>query len=486
MTATSVCAVTDRLVWTPRPEQGAMLAFAGERERRAWWATMGGGKTAAAIEHLRRAHEDSYSLGKALVVAPNLVAKHTWPAEIAKWAHGASLGPVRVLTHQDFGFKRSWDVLDGPGGLSMSNWREVRQRLLGYRELVHVVQWDWFWWVVKAFNRTSPYTHLILDESTFASDHESQRWKAARYLTRDLGCNDVLEMTGGPAPNGYEKLWAQMFLLDGGVRLGRTLTIFRQTWMVPDKMDGRNGRVFKWKVGPRKAELDKLLSELAISVIVDIGVEVHPVDHRMPLPDDAQAIYDEVEQTLVHRFSPTSHVLVGSNAVLVGKLLQIAQGAVYDQDRMVQHVHDVKLDRLEEIIDSSQRGVLLAYPYQHDWDRLKRRFKFARHIKEANAIAKFSRGETKLLCLHPASGAHGVDTLQLGGHTIVWFGVTHNWEHYSQFNARLIRPGQRETVMLHRILMEGTIEEDVADVALVEKCDEETSLLRACQWRYRE
>ncbi len=487
MTATSVCAVADRLVWTPRPEQGALLSFAGERERRAWWATMGSGKTAAAIEHLRRAHEDSFSLDTALVVAPNLVAKHTWPKEFAKWAHGAPIGPVRVLTHADFGFKRTCDVLDGPGRLAMSDWREVRKRLLGYRERVHIIQWDWFWWLVKALNRSSHYSHVIYDEATFASDHESQRWKAARYLTKELGCGDVLEMTGGPAPNGYEKLWAQMFLLDGGMRLGRTLTEFRYSWMVPDKMDGSTGRVFKWKVNPaRKGELDKLLSELAISVVVDLGVESKVIDHRLPLPDDAQAIYDEVERDFIHHFSPDSHVLVGSKAVMVGKLLQIAQGAVYDQDRMVQHVHDVKLDRLEEIIDSSPRGVLLAYAYQHDFERLKKRFKFAKHIKDAGNIQRFANGSIKLLCMHPASGAHGVDELQYGGHTCVWFGVPYNWEHYSQFNARLVRGGQKETVFIHRILMEGTIEEDVADVSLAEKCDEETALLRACQWRYRE
>lgn len=478
--------MAERIVYTPRPSQRAIRSHIQTRARRAVWAKMGAGKTAEAIEHWRSELEDSFRFEKGLIVAPRLVAAQTWPKEVAKWDVGAPLGPVRVLGPQDFGFKRSYDVLEGPKGIEMADWREVRRRLEGYRELVHTVSWDQFYWLIKAWKSKLPYTHLVLDETGFCADRNSLRFKAANTAIHEYGVCDVLELTGTPAPNGYEKLWAQMFLLDAGARLGRTLTAFRYTFMVPDKMDGGSGRVYRWKVNPaRKAELDTLLADLAVSVEVDLGVAWHEVDQLVSLPPDAQAVYDDLERDLIHHFEEGSVALAPNAAALVGKLLQVCQGAVYDVDKLVQHVHDEKLDRLEEILDTVDGNVLLAYPFRHDWARLKARFPFARHIKRAGEVARFSRGETKLLCLHPASGAHGVDELQLGGSTVCWFGITHNAEHYAQLNARLVRPGQRESVIINRIMARNTLEEDVARVTLPAKLNEQDGLLEAVRWRYR-
>lgn len=475
-----------REVWHPRPSQAGMLSFAETRERLAWWATMGAGKSAAALEWARRECDDKFAMDQLLVVGPRIVAAQTWPREAAKWAHSASLGPVRVLGPSDLGFERTWDVLDGPGGLKLGDWRAARKRISGCRERVHTVSWDNLHWLVKALGPASRYTHVILDESTYAAEHTSKRWRAARYLTSKLGCTHILELTGLPAPNGYEKLWAQAYLLDGGVRLGRTLTEFRTTWMEPDVDPARMPymtRVYRWRPQPAKrARLDALLAELAISVQVDLGVPFEIVDHRMAVPEDAWEAYKDIDRDFVHTFAAGGVVSAANAAVKVGKLLQAAQGSVYDDLRQVRWLHDVKLERLEEILDSATGGVLLAYPFIHDWDRIKRRFKVAKHINNPGSVVDFSLGRTKLLCMHPASGAHGIDSLQLGGATIVWFGLSHNYEHYAQFNARLVRPGQRETVMIHRLIMARTVEEYVADVVLPAKADEDEALRLAVRW----
>ncbi len=471
-------------VWTPRPSQAGLLDFAETRERVAWWATMGAGKTSTAIEWARRAWEDRFELEKLLIVAPPIVAAQTWPQELAKWGHGAVLGAPRVLTARDIPTNRTWDVLDGARGpRRLTDWRATRKLLLSYPERVHTVAWHMLPWLVKAMKSASPYTHVIFDEATFASEVSSQQWKAARYLTSKLGCTHILELSGLPAPNGPEKLWAQVYLLDGGMRLGRTLTAFREAWMEPDTMNRRTGVVYRWKLREsRRAAFDALLAEVAISVHVDLGVPWQVVDHRLPVPADAWDAYQELDRDFVREIDGGVIDAVNS-AVLVGKLLQAAQGCIYDGARVVRHLHDAKLDTLEEIVESATRGVLLAYPFQHDWPRIKARIPSARRIDEPGAVEKFSRGETKLLCLHPASGAHGIDGLQLGGSTIVWLGMTYNYEHYAQFNARLVRPGQKDTVFIHRLLMAGTLEEYIADTVLPMKQSNDEALRAATQWR---
>lgn len=446
---------------------------------------MGAGKTGAALEHLRSAMEDRYSMDKALIVAPKLVAQDTWPREMRKWQHAEVLGAPRVIKAEDFSFKRTIDVLDGVGGLEM-DWRPVRKAISAYPERVHAVSWDQFWWLAKVLGKSTwRYTHLILDESDFVANNRSARFAAAKEAIANYGVTDVLEMCGGPSANGLPKLWSQIKLLDGGVRMGTTITAFREEWCRP-KAKGPGGQVYSWDVKEeRKDELRKLLADVMVSVDVDLGVDTYPIDQLVTLPPDARDVYDNLERDLVHDFDIESYVLAPNQAALIGKMRQVCQGAIYDNDHLVRHVHDVKLDKLEEIIESSSGGVLVPYWYRHDWARIQKRFPFARPLTGHGNIDKFSRGEIKLLGLHPASGAHGLDSLQYGGWNVAWFGVDHNYALYSQLNARLARPGQQRTVFVHHIIAEDTLEEDILHVTLAERHNDQEGLLKAVRWRLR-
>jgi hypothetical protein len=436
---------------------------------RAWWSTMGSGKTAAALWWLNDELQAN-RLSRALIVAPPLVAARSWANQLAKWAHAEALGTGRPWTADDLDLMRHQEH-----GLICRNPRAVAQKVAEDPAVVHLVPWHLLYPLTRATVRAQLFSHLVLDESVMMSDPRSKRAASVRAQRKQGAVGHVLELTGLPAPNSEEALWSQLSVLDDGPRLvGATLTEFRERFMEPDSRNPRTGQVYRWRVrADRREDFDKACAGLATAVHTDIGVAYEVVDHWLDLPDEAHGMARDLVRAQV---TDDGAITAASRGVLSHKLLQIAQGAVYRDDGSVRRVHRVKIDALLEVLDSAPRGVLLAYAFEHDWDAIRAVIPGARHIREPGMEAAFSRGECKLLCLHPASGAHGVDGLQLGGSTVVWYGVPPNYDHYAQFNARLVRPGQRDTVFIHRLLGECAAERHVAELVLTGKADRDAAL----------
>ncbi|MBX6395631.1 MAG: DEAD/DEAH box helicase [Alicyclobacillaceae bacterium] len=294
----------------------------------------------------------------------------------------------------------------------------------------------------------------------------------------------VLGLTGTPTPNGLIDLWAQIYLLDMGERLGKTATGFRDRYFEPDRR-GPAGVIYSWrpKPGAEKAIYERL-SDICVSMRAEDWLELpERIDRVVPvrLPPVAMEQYRRLERDLLLEFADAD-VVASSAAALSNKLLQLANGAVYDELQSVKEIHDAKLDALEDVIETANgKPVLVFYTYRHDLARLKRRFPEARALDSAADIEDWNAGRIPVLLVHPASAGHGLN-LQAGGHIIVWFGLTWSLELYEQANARLYRQGQTERVIVHHLVAEGTIDEDVMR-ALGGKAAKQEALLAAVKAR---
>jgi len=498
--------VADLIRYRPRDEQRELLDFQAERLRTAWWATMGAGKTVTAATHIADSLDGDVL--RWCVVAPKLVAEQQWPQELRKWRHLAHLR-FRNITFEDLGLQRGCVVeRDGqeveigwrekrPGevvirstgmafvGKKIETKRRLRDLLSSHR--VGIMSYDVFPWAKKAFGSNWPYDGIVFDEAPYVADHESLRWQAAKHAIYGSSkspprVSQVIELSGLPAANGIETLWGQMFLLDGGEAMGRTLTEFRETWCVPDQTNRSTGRVYRWKVAaPVRAGLMERIAKRAKSVTFDPGVEWFVNDIELQLDDASRAVYDDLEGKLIHRFvEEGGYVLAANQAVKVGKLMQVCQGAIYDSDRLVRILHQLKLDRLQEIFEARTGPILVAYPYVPNRQEIRKRF--GAKVKLANetgAIEEFKSGKLPMLAAHPEMMAHGMDGLQLASNEIVWYGAPHRYDHYAQLNARLVRVGQQKTVVVHRLLAADTLEVEVANQVLRTRAEDDETLRAA-------
>lgn len=475
-----------------RGYQDDMRAFAGDVRFSALWAGMGLGKTPVALHVMQDSLFDRLDIERWLVVAPKLVALDAWPRQLRRWSCFKHL-TWRNITAADFGLQAAVDYPTGRRtGLTLGSPAEKRMtknRLRLGREDITLVSWDMLPWLVKAYGANWPYDGIVLDEAIFAASATSDRHKAVWHVVQRLKrVSRVIELTGAPTPNGYEQLHGQVRLLDGGVSLGKSMTDFRLNWMTPDTMDVRRGIVYRWKLarGARE-QIDALLAPLAISLKSADYLNlpefvVNPV--YVELPDGARKAYEALERDLILEVG--GEVVLAPNAgVMVSKLMQIANGAVFDTAKAWHLVHDAKLDRLVELVEATDGPILLAYTFQHDWERIVARLgKAALHVKSPGALDRFRKGGVKVLCMHPASGAHGLDGLQEVSSTAIWFGATYNADHWVQFNARLHRDGQRAgRVVVHQLLADDTIENYVAGRQLNAKIAEQDLLLEAVKMR---
>jgi hypothetical protein len=462
--------------FSPRPYQSLMLDFADKVPMCGLWADMGLGKSVVAATVIQKNLEDVIDVGRWLIVAPKLVAEDTWPREFNKWDHLTSV-EYRHLGSEHFGLTMSPDRK-----LEFKDKKKTKAGLLALQEPVHIVSWDFLPWLVRAIGEKDwPYDCIVLDEATFAQDQGSLRHKALWHV-RDKA-RRMIELTGSPTPNGYSQLYGQIRILDGGKRLGRTLTSFRDQFMIPDKRNWHTGQVYSWQLKPgAKEQIDQKLSEICISMATADWLDLPDMvvnDIMITLPDSARAFYDELEAEMI-----ADGVIASSAGVLFGKLMQAASGRVYAREDHVKRLHDVKLDRLGEIIESADGPILLAYNYVPEWEAICQRFKFAEHVKDKGILDRFRAGKVRLMGMHPASGAHGLDGLQNVCSTAVWFGATVNLEHWLQFNKRIHRNGTNaDKVLVHRLLAADTLEEEVAKVRLEEKADEQAALLEAVEGR---
>lgn len=409
----------------------------------ALWLEMGLGKTVitlTAISALLQVDD----VQRVLIVAPKKVAEATWQDEAGKWSH---LQQLRIST--------------------ILGTAEQRTRALHRSADIYITNRDNLVWLEKACGKHWPFDMVVLDEASSFKHHSTQRFRVLRRVRPRI--RRVVELTGTPAPKDYLDLWAQIYLLDGGQRLGRTYTGYRESYFQPDK---RNGvQVFSWR--PRKGAEDAIQAKLA-----DIAISVQAADH-LKLPDrivedipvvfDAKAkeTYDQLQNSMLVDIDGET-ITAMQAATLTNKLLQLCNGALYDAEKTVHRLNDCKLDAFIEQIDAlGGQKALVFYSFEFDKERIQaalktreKGLKFALLRSSAEAEA-WNRGELDILLAQPASCAYGLN-LQQGGHHLIWYSLPWNLELYEQGNARLYRQGQQHPVIIHRLLVKGGADEMVA------------------------
>ena len=417
---------------------------------------MGLGKTVITLTALWQLALDSFDVSRILVIAPKRVAEDTWPKELSKWEHLSGLDATLVMGTQ-----------------------AEREAALRQQTFLYIINRENVSWLVA--NHPWDFDMVVIDELSSFKSNQAQRFKAMKKV-RPL-VSRIVGLTGTPAPNSLLDLWPEMYLMDMGQRLGRFIGGFRERFFTPDKRSREIIYSYKPREGAEEAIYD-LISDICISMkAVDYLDMPELIMNRVEVSMDSreQKIYDDFQRDMVVNLHGEELDAVNA-AVLSGKLLQMANGAVYGENHKVLRIHDRKLDALEDLVEAANgKPLLVAYWYEHDLQRIKARFKTARCIDTTKDIDDWNACRIPLALIHPASAGHGLN-LQDGGCTIVWFGLTWSLELYQQLNARLWRQGQKHTVVIHHIVTKGTHDEDVLR-ALECKDTRQTALIDAVRAR---
>jgi len=423
---------------------------------------MGLGKTVITLTALDQLKFDSFEAGKVLIIAPLRVAEDTWSRESEKWDHLKHLRISKIL-----------------GG------RKQREFALKADADLYIINRENIEWLVSMTGDDWPFDTVVIDELSSFKSPSAKRFKALRRV-RPL-VNRVIGLTGTPAPNGLMDLWSQIYLLDQGERLGKTITGYRDRYFTAGARSGHV--VYDWR---EKEEAEKAVYEKIGDICVSMKAEdwlkmPERIDRRIPvvLSQDTREKYKKLERDLLLPLKDAD-IVANTAAVLSNKLLQMANGAVYDENKGVQHIHDAKLDALEDVVEAANGNpVLVFYSYKHDLERIQQRFKHVRVLRKGadgvKDIADWNLGKIQILAVHPASAGHGLN-LQDGGNIIVWFGLPWSLELYQQANARLYRQGQKRSVIIHHLVAQGTMDEDVMD-ALEAKAAGQDALMAAVKAR---
>lgn len=389
---------------------------------------------------------DCLSVSKVLVIAPLRVARDTWPAEIRKWDHLKDLDASVIVGDA----KTRTAAINRPAMVYIIN-RENTKWLVEYYEK-NGRRWD--------------FDCVVIDELSSFKNHQSQRFKWLRkirpYVKRWIG------LTGTPTSNGLMDLWAEIGILDGGERLGRFIGRYREAYFRPGAMNPHTGIVYQYTIRPGAEEqIYRKISDITISMkALDYlkMPEYVSVTHEVQMSPAERDIYDRMKNDLIIPLEDGDIDAVNA-ASLSNKLLQMSNGAVYDENQSVRLIHQRKLEMLEDLIEAANgQPVLVAYWFRHDKVRIQEYLKSTgcetREIKESKDIQDWNAGKIPVALIHPASAGHGLN-IQDGGHILIWFGLTWSLELYMQANARLWRQGQKNTVTIHHIITKGTVDEDV-------------------------
>ena len=435
--------------------------FIVEHESAGVFLDMGMGKTVTTLTAINELKYDYFAVNKVLVIAPLNTAKNVWPAEIEKWDHLRGLTYSVVLGSQD-----------------------ARMRALAEDVDIYIINRENVPWLVQLYGRRWPFDMVVVDELSSFKSSKAQRFRALKKVRPMI--HRFVGLTGTPAPNGLLDLWAQVYLLDGGAALGRTITGYREKYFDPDKRNVTT--IFSWKPKPFAEEeiyarLEGLCASLSSQDFLELP-ERRFIRHQVKLPPEAKESYKRLERDTLLPFAD-GDIDGATAAILRNKLLQLAGGAVYDENGGVKEFHDAKLQALDDLIEEANgQPVLVFYNYKHELGRMLARYPQAISIKEDGAVERWNRGEIPILLAHPASAGHGLN-LQEGGHIIIWYGPTDNLEYYLQANKRLHRPGQKSVVLIHHLLAEGTLDERVLDATLRPKEETQNALLDAVRARIR-
>lgn len=421
---------------------------------------MGMGKTSITLTAIEELLYDSFEIHKVLIIAPLRVASTVWSDEIKQWDHLRHLRYSKILGTE-------------------------KERLAGIKKDadIYLINRENLQWLIEKSGTDFDYDMVVIDELSSFKNWSSKRFKAFMKIRPRV--KRVIGLTGTPSSNGLMDLFAEFKMLDMGERLGRFITQYRTNYFRPDRMNGQIVYSYKLLAGAEERIYDK---------ISDITISMKALDHlKMPelinarypvyMDEKEEQLYKGMKNDLILPFAGEDEITAANAAALSNKLCQMANGAVYSDNQQVMHIHDRKLDALEDIIEAANGNpILVAYWFQHDLERIMKRLQqlkvnYARLTKE-DSIRKWNRGEIAVGLIHPASAGHGLN-LQSGGSTLVWFGLTWSLELYQQTVARLWRQGQTaSTVVIQHIVTEGAIDERILK-ALVQKDMHQAALIDA-------
>lgn len=406
---------------------------------------------------------DYFEAGRVLVIAPLRVADDTWAREIEKWDHLRHLRISKVLGSA-----------------------EVRRRALKAPADIYVINRENVEWLVGEYGSKWPFDTVVIDELSSFKNPQSKRFKALRRV-RPL-MKRVVGLTGTPAPNSLEDLWAPVYLLDLGERLGKTITGYRDRYFTAGARSGHV--VYEWKQKKEAEErIYEAISDIAVSMKAADWLELpERIDVAVPvrLSDPSWKLYNKLERDLLIEYTDAD-VVASTAAVLSNKLLQMASGAVYDEERGIKLIHDAKLDAMEDIIEAAQgKPVMVFYNFKHSLSRIQERFPQARILRKGKDgiedIRAWNSDEIPLLLLHPKSAGHGLNLQESSCQTVVWFDQIWSLEEDQQANARVHRQGQTRRIVIMRLVAEGTMDEE-AVTALERKAAGQNALMEAVKAR---
>lgn len=454
------------MMYRPYEYQQVAMDWILNKPRCGLFLDMGLGKTVITLTAVQEMIDDC-EVSRVLIVAPKKVAETTWSTEAEKWDHLHGLRVVKVLGTE-----------------------KQRCAALAERADVYITGRDNFVWLTGKYGGKLPFDMLVIDELTSFKSPKSERFKAMRIAVS--GVRRVVGLTGTPAPNGLIDLWAQMYCIDQGERLGKSVTRYREAYF----------ETHRWNNIIVRCTVRKGCEEIIRAKIADICLSMQARDYlQLPdllihtaavaLSDRVKRQYDRFEREKVLEFQQEhgdepANVLANSAAGLMNKLSQFANGAVYDEQGNAHPVHDEKLERLAEIVEAAGSGVLVFYQFKHDAARIIENLGKSSSVRMytgAKDLDDWNAGRIDVLLAHPASTAYGLN-MQQGGHYIVWFGTGWNLEYYQQANARLHRQGQRYPVTVYKLICSGTVDER-ANAALEGKKSVQQGLLDSLNYLVR-
>lgn len=443
------------MIYKPHPYQAYATRRILEQANVGLLLDMGLGKSVITLTAIDALIYDYLTVSRVLVIAPKKVAEATWQAEARKWDH---LHRLTIATALGSAPERRM-AIDAGANVTVIN----RENVV---------------WLVEEYGVRWPFDMVVVDESSSFKNPAAKRFKALRRMLPRI--HSIVILTGTPAPNGLEDLWSQVYLLDRGERLGRFITHYRERYF--DHNPWRHEYVPK----PGAFEAVKArIADICVSMKAEDWLTLPElVVHDVPVALEGAGLkaYRAMEKTMVAEVNG-EEISATTAAALTGKLLQLCGGAVYDEDGEAHHVHDAKLEALEELIEALNEPALLFYGYRHELPGIEARLKGKRwrRLDTAADAEAWNRGELDVLLAHPASCAYGLN-LQDGGRHVIWYTLTWSLELYQQANARLYRQGQTKPVIIHRLLVQGGVDEDVAK-ALGEKDETQAALVEALKAR---
>lgn len=424
---------------------------------------LGLGKTVSTLTAINELMYENLEVSKVLIIAPKRVAEHTWTTEAQKWEHLKHLRISKVIGSE-----------------------AQRKEALKAKADLYIINRENVTWLIAHYGTHFPFDTVIIDELSSFKSAKSQRFKSLRSIRPKV--NRVIGLTGTPASNGLLDLWAQIYLLDMGQRLGKTLTSYRDNYFKEGK---RNGHiVYDYKLRGEPQQIYDKIGDICVSMSAADWLELPDRIDRVveiDLPKDIMQSYLDFEKEQVLAIAEDEEISVLNAAALSNKLLQFANGAVYREDKSYYEVHSAKLEALAEDVEAANgKPYLIFYQYKSDLERIKAHLKAysPRELKDGNAIDDFSKGKIQVLLAHAASAGHGIDGLQKGSNLIGWYGVPWSLELYQQATGRLDRQGQTESVVNTRFVIKGTIDEDVIK-ALENKAIGQDALLEAVKARIK-